>query len=75
LLKAINCSDEGWLEYWENEKLPALDKAKGVYNFISNKKVNANAKEYIQIVSTIEQLKKIIEKRREAYWKTLKKTL
>ncbi len=74
-LKTINSRDEDWLEYWEKEKLPALDKAKVVYDFISNKKAKTKAKEYIQIVSTIEKLKKIFEKRREAYWKTLKKTL
>jgi hypothetical protein len=74
-LKLMDCSNEGWLEYWENEKLPALDKAKEVHNFINNKKAKANAKEYIQVVSTIEKLKKIYQKRREVYWKTLKKTL
>ncbi|MDF2671875.1 MAG: hypothetical protein K0R09_140 [Clostridiales bacterium] len=73
-LKVINCSDEDWLEYWEMEKLPALDKAKGVYDFINNRKTKVKAKEYIQVVSTLEKLNKIFEKRREAYWKTLKKT-
>ena len=74
-LRTINCRDEDWLEYWENEKLPALDKAKGVFYFINRNGAKANAKEYIQVVSTIEKLKRIYEKRREVYWKTLKKTL
>lgn len=73
-LNVINCRDEDWLEYWEKEKLPALDKAKWVYDFINNKKVKVKPKEYIQVVSTLEKLNKIFEKRREAYWKTLKKT-
>jgi hypothetical protein len=37
-LKAISCRSEDWLEYWESEKLPALDKAKGVNEFLNNKK-------------------------------------
>lgn len=74
-LKTINCSNEDWIEYWENEKLPALDRAKVVFDFINRNEAKASGKEYIQVVSTIEKLKKIYEKRREVYWKTLKKTL
>lgn len=74
-LKTINCREEDWLEYWKNEKLPDLGKAKRVNAFINGKKAKRKAKEYIQVVSTLEQLKKTFEKRREAYWKTLKRTL
>lgn len=74
-LIGINSKDEEWLEYWEREKLPALDKANEVYKFVNRNGKRARAKEYIHVVSTLEKLRKIFEKRREAYWKTLKKTL
>lgn len=74
-LKTIKSSDEDWLEYWKGEKLPALDKAREVYEFIHRKGARAGKKEYIQAVGTLDKLKSIFEKRRESYWKTLKKTL
>lgn len=74
-LNVIPSDVENWLEYWEREKLPSLDKAKEVYDFINRKVKRAKAKEYIHVVGTLEKLIKILEKRREVYWKTVKKTL
>lgn len=74
-LTEINSKDEEWLEYWEREELPSLDKAKEVHEFLNRSGRRPRAKEYIHVVSTLEKLKKIYKKRREAYWKTLKKTL
>ena len=74
LLKEIKCSHEDWIEYWEREELPSLNKAKQVYEFMNNLKGKRKAKDYIQIVSAIEQLNNIIKKRRDSYWKTLKRT-
>lgn len=74
-LKTINLHDENWLEYWEREKLPALDKAKGVFEFIHRNGAGVRNREYIEAVSTLDRLKSIFEKRRDSYWKTLKKTL
>lgn len=74
-LKTINLSDDDWVGYWECEKLPDLDKARNVYDFIHRNGTGVRTKEYIQAVSTLDRLKSILEKRRESYWKTLKKTL
>lgn len=74
-LNVIPTEEENWLEYWEREKLPSLDKAKEVYDFINRKGRGAKAKEYIRVAKALERLMKILEKRREVYWKNLKKTL
>lgn len=72
-LKELNCSEEDFLQCWEREKLPSLNKAQRVYEFAKSQGTKRKAKEYMQIVSTIEGLRKILSKRRESYWKTLKK--
>lgn len=74
-LRTVNLRDEDWIGYWESEKLPSLDKAKEIYDFIHRDSTRAGTKEYIHAVSTLDRLKSILEKRRESYWKTLKKTL
>lgn len=74
-LNKINSSNEDWLEYWEREKLPSIDKAKEVYDFINGNKGRVKTKEYIHMVSLLERLSQIFEKRRETYWKILRKTL
>jgi hypothetical protein len=74
LLKDINTFNENWLEYWERENLPSLDKAKKVLEFMNSKKVKLNSKEYIEMITTIDQLRSILKKRREGHWKTLKRT-
>ncbi len=74
-INVIPSAEEDWLEYWEREKLPSLDKAKEVHEFIKSKGKGVRAKEYIHALSTLDKLKKILEKRRETYWKTLKKPL
>ena len=74
-LKGFKNNEEDWLEYWEKEKLPSLHQAKKVYEFMKYKKTKPKAKEYIQIVTVIEYLNKILDKRRDSHWKTLKKTL
>lgn len=74
-LKQINRTHEDWLDYWEREKLPSADKARRLHVFMGNGKNNAKAKEYIQIVTILEQLKGILKKRRGSHWKTLKRTV
>lgn len=74
-LKGLKCNGEDWLEYWEIEKIPSFNKAKEVYEFMNHKKTKISPKEYMQIVNMIEYLNKILVKRRESHWKTLKKTL
>ena len=73
-LKQMNRTHENWLEYWEEQGLPMHNKAKSVYNFMNNQKPKIRAKEYAQIVNILEQLKGILNKRRDSYWKTLKTT-
>jgi len=74
-LKGFIGNEEDWLEHWETEKIPSLHQARRVYEFMKCKKAKPKAKEYIQIITRIEYLNKILEKRRDLHWKTLKKTL
>ncbi len=66
---------EKWIVFWEEERLPRLNKAKELYSFISNEssKKNINSKKYLQQITYMDQLKKILIKRREGRWKILKK--
>ncbi|MCM8710299.1 hypothetical protein M2651_04570 [Clostridium sp. SYSU_GA19001] len=73
LLKELNCSKEDFLKYWDREKLPSLKKAEKVYEFAKKNNSKKSSKEYMHIISTIESLRKILSKRRELYWNTLKK--
>ncbi|MBU3144265.1 DUF4350 domain-containing protein [Clostridium sp. CF012] len=68
-------SSEDWLEYWEKEKIPSLNQARSVYEFMKYKKNKIRPKEYIKIVTMIEHLNNILDKRSDTNWKTLKKTL
>ena len=74
-LKGFKGNEEQWLEYWEKEKIPSLNEARRVYEFMHNKKAKPKPKEFIQIVTIIEYLNIVLEKRREIHWKTLKNTL
>ena len=74
-LKGFEGNSEEWLEYWEKEKIPSLHQATNVYEFMKNKNTSLKAKEYIQIVSMIEHLNKILDKRSDMHWKTLKVNL
>lgn len=71
-LKQMNRSHDNWLEYWEENGLPMMDKAKFVYNFMHNGNIKPKSKEYGHIVTLLEQLTSILNKRRDSYWKTLK---
>lgn len=72
-LRLINNNDDNWLEYWEREKLSSYNKAKRVYEFMNSLGEKPRAKEYIQVITTIEHLKNILKKRRDSFWKTLRK--
>jgi hypothetical protein len=74
LLKQLNCSHENWLQCWESENLPHLNAARKVQEFMSSRKKKSKVKENIQIVTILEQLRDILKKRRDSYWKTLKRT-
>ncbi|MBC8060679.1 MAG: DUF4350 domain-containing protein [Clostridiaceae bacterium] len=74
LLREIRFSSENLVEYWEKENLPALSKAKKVYEFMENKNTRVKRKKYVEMISSIEQLKDILKKRRDINWKNLKKT-
>ncbi|MGV8983008.1 hypothetical protein [Clostridium sp.] len=74
-LKGFVGKEEEWVEYWEKEKIPSLNQARSVFEFMSEKKNKPKVKEYIHVVTMIEHLNKILEKRSDLHWKTLKKTL
>lgn len=69
---------EEWIVIWEKEKLPKLNRAKDLHTFVNNElshKENRRAKKYLEQISCIEQLKKILLKRRADSWKILKKDI
>lgn len=74
LLKQMRGYEEDWVEQWEQENLPELNKAKKVYKFVEHIKIGnkIKVKEYIQAISYIEELMVILKKRRDSYWKVLK---
>jgi hypothetical protein len=74
-LKGFVGNSVDWLEYWEKEKLPSLNQARSVYEFMKCKKTKIRPKEYIKTVTMIEHLNNILDKRSDKHWKTLKKTL
>lgn len=74
LLKEMNSTHEQWLESWERKDLPSINNAKKVYDFMNNKKEKYDKNKCLQIINTIEELKSILTKRRDSYWKTWKTT-
>jgi len=56
--------NEEWIELWEKKKLPKLNKAKELYDFIESeindiKNKRKKSKKYLEMISIIESLKKI----------------
>ncbi|MDP4178563.1 MAG: DUF4350 domain-containing protein [Bacillota bacterium] len=74
-LKIIRSSDNNWIDFWENEKLPNLNKAKKVYKFIHDNNKKVNSKEYFEMIKILDELIMIAKNRRDIYWKTLKTTI
>jgi hypothetical protein len=72
-LKQMNRTDENWLEYWKQQKLPSENKAKKIYEFMHRKNKKSAVKEYVQMVTILEQLSCIVKKRRDEHWKILKR--
>lgn len=67
-------SPDSWLKEWEQEGLPHHDKAEELHAFIEKRDAKYKSKEYLQTVKLIEELTNILHKRRDSYWKRLKKT-
>jgi len=71
---------EKWLGLWEKEGLPKLNEANKLYDFmrdevLSNENAKKKDKKYLEMISAIQQLSKILIKRREEYWIMLKKDI
>jgi hypothetical protein len=73
LLRELKSNKDEWLEEWERHGFNELNKAKQVYDFMKDIKSKKKAKDYIRIISTIEELTRILSKRRDSYWKALRK--
>ncbi|MCM0647932.1 DUF4350 domain-containing protein [Clostridium swellfunianum] len=73
LLRQLKSNEEEWIEEWERQGLAELNKAKQVYEFMKDTKLKKKNKDYTRIISVIEQLNKVLKKRRDLYWKTLRK--
>lgn len=69
--------DKNWIQAWEKEMLPDINDAKKLYNFIDaiDEGNKMSSKEMLEIVSLIEHLKKILDKRREVHWRELKRDI
>ena len=63
---------DNWLEYWRHMDIEEYDRAKLVYDFNKSKDNNRSKKQYVKMVSSIERLNEIVEKRRECKWKQLR---
>ncbi len=68
-------NDVKWINIWENEKFPDVNKAKKLYNHVETikKGKKISSREMLEIVDIIEHMKKIIDKGRETHWRELKK--
>lgn len=69
---------QNWLELWQRENLPRTNRAKELYYFINHemddtKVQGRRGKKYLDKIFLIEQLKKILIRRRENRWKILKR--
>jgi hypothetical protein len=73
-LRELKSPSENWLDYWKQAELPSVNKAKRVYEFMHSSEEKRKPKDYMQTVTLLEQLTNILKKRRELYWKTLKRT-
>lgn len=74
-LSKLDSSHENWIEYWKKESLPYMNKAERVYEFVQKRNPKTSRREYLQVLEILGQLEKIIDKRRDLHWKTLKKPL
>ncbi|MFP4662318.1 MAG: DUF4350 domain-containing protein [Halanaerobiales bacterium] len=72
-LKQLGYSEDEWLNYWKREDLPLLSKAERVYRFMESIDESPDRKDAIHIINIIEELKSHLKKRRDQYWKSLKK--
>lgn len=73
-VSGIGNYSEEWIVFWEREGLPHLDKANKVYKLMNNKGKKLRAKEYIRLITIIEELNNALKKRRELYWIKMKTT-
>lgn len=74
-LRQINSNNDNWLNVWLQQDLPSPGRARKVYEFMHRPSGKARVKEYIQVLAALEQLKNILKKRRDSYWKALKRTM
>jgi hypothetical protein len=74
-LSKLDYNHEDWIEYWEKESLPYINKAKRVYEFVQNRNPKTRRREYLQVLEILGHLESIIDKRRDLHWETLKKPL
>lgn len=72
-LDNVKGDKQNWLNIWQQKNLPQLKKAVKLKDFMDKEQKHVKKKEYIEIVSILEELTEILKKRRESYWKTVKK--
>ncbi len=74
-LRKMPSGHDEWLELWEKQQLNSLDKAIYVFDFMHRTGGKIRVKEYIKALTAIENLMDILNRRRDSYWKTLKKPM
>ncbi len=73
LLRLLRISTRELLEAWETKGLPEINKVKGLQALMERPNSRLKAKEYIEAILLIEELKSLARKGREIHWKILKK--
>ncbi len=72
--KDENLSEETWAEIWKKQRMPHYYKAKKLFKFMNSanneiKNKKQKPKEFLNMIMLCEELKKVLLKRREDYWK------
>ncbi len=70
-LNSLAYSQKNWLELWQQKDLPQLNKAKQVEESLVELGEDVTRKEALSIISDLEDLQEILNKRRDQYWNRL----
>jgi hypothetical protein len=70
-LNSLAYSQQNWLELWQQKDLPQFNKAKQVQQSLAELEEDVTRKEALKIISDLEDLQEILNKRRDQYWNRL----
>ncbi|MGM0369509.1 MAG: hypothetical protein ACQEP9_03760 [Bacillota bacterium] len=70
-LNSLAYSQQNWLELWQQKDLPEFNKAKQLQQSLAELEEDVTRKEALKIISDLEELQEILNKRRDQYWNRL----